>query len=373
MKCDSCRIWLCLVLLAAPGRAETLLHDNGKWVNDAPVNTPMIGQTPGNSHRLPAPASSLSGFGDFGWPVNWLPSGTFDAAADDFTLSTRVHLTRVRLFAYEASASNTNNTLTGGYLRIWNTAPTGLRLTTNDARIVAGFIGTGPDESDKLLPIAQVNADPLAGGAGRSVWTGVYRRGGVYDTTTSRPIIALDFDVSSWPELDAGTYWLEVSLLGSTTGVEAWVLTEERKGARAKEISGGNYVDAVGSGVAQVDSLGRTNLRPEVDFAFELFGDEVPVLTCNTPFADAEGNGIGFGLGDGDVDQDDFGIFQRCFTGRGPGQPPIPAEPAYCVCFDRDSDGDIDETDLGSPGEFNSFTNCRSGPQVPANPACAAP
>ena len=69
-------------------------------------------------------------------------------------------------------------------------------------------------------------------------------------------------------------------------------------------------------------------------------------------FADADG--------DDDVDHDDFGAFQRCFTGIGE----LFEDPA-CVCFDRDPanapDGDIDQVD------FDAFQDCATGPNVLLN------
>jgi len=72
----------------------------------------------------------------------------------------------------------------------------------------------------------------------------------------------------------------------------------------------------------------------------------VPV--CNRPFMDTDA--------DGDVDQDDFGIFQICYTGSGI---PIPDDPAYCMCFDSEGDNDIDQDD------FTAFQNCATGPNIP--------
>lgn len=267
--------------LAASAAADTLLYSNGSsWLDVPPVNTPTIGATPGSSYRLPAPVSGAGG--DFGWPVDWLPNNTFDAAADDFSIEPgsgpQFKITRIRFFAYESGATSTNNTFTGGYIRIWNEAPSGPRLGANDSRIAGGYMGVGADDSDKLLPAAQVNVDPL-GGDGRSVWTGAYRRSNLADVSTTRPIIALDFDLSSnplYPALDTGSYWLEASLVGSTSGVQAWVPTAELKGERAREIAGGNYVNANGAGAGLTDQLGRTNIRPSIDFAFEVYGDYVP-------------------------------------------------------------------------------------------------
>jgi len=82
---------------------------------------------------------------------------------------------------------------------------------------------------------------------------------------------------------------------------------------------------------------------------------------CNTPFADVDD--------DGDVDQDDFAVFQLCYSL----DPPPGGLTATCACLDQgdddsngrpDRDGDIDQTDLAV------FQRCASGPGVPAEPDC---
>lgn len=76
-----------------------------------------------------------------------------------------------------------------------------------------------------------------------------------------------------------------------------------------------------------------------------------PVDNCNHPFADADG--------DGDVDQDDFALFQLCYSGP---LDPIPtAVPgvADCKCFDRNQDNRLTQEDLAF------FQNCATGPMVP--------
>ena len=88
-------------------------------------------------------------------------------------------------------------------------------------------------------------------------------------------------------------------------------------------------------------------------YAYHLAGWDALVIApmCHTPWADADG--------DGDVDQDDFGAFQRCFTGdvallasTDAGYP--------CQCFDRDAtpDGHVDA------GDMAQFLNCMTGPTV---------
>jgi len=248
--------------LAASASAD-LLYDNGNWVSTPATWSGTTVTTPGSSVRL-------NENGDFGWPAEWLPNNTFDSAADDFTISAvggMFQAQRIRLFAYESGATSTNLTITGAYLRIWNEKPSGPRLGANDGRIVAGFIGTGATEADKMLPMATVAGDPL-NGPGMSTWTGIYRRGTNADTGTARPVQAVDFDVSAFPILNNGTYWLEVAMLGSTAGQQAWVPTFDVNGSRAVDISGGNYVDAVGAGTG--------GQRPSIDFAFQVYGQSVP-------------------------------------------------------------------------------------------------
>jgi hypothetical protein len=71
--------------------------------------------------------------------------------------------------------------------------------------------------------------------------------------------------------------------------------------------------------------------------------------------------------GDGDVDVDDFGQFQKCFTGPAG---PLPAD-LKCTCFNRHgNDNDIDDDD------FLQFTNCATGanvPWLPGSPASCVP
>ncbi|MHC4444414.1 MAG: BACON domain-containing protein [Planctomycetota bacterium] len=88
-----------------------------------------------------------------------------------------------------------------------------------------------------------------------------------------------------------------------------------------------------------------------------------PWLDCNNPFADTDG--------DGDVDQDDFSVYQLCYTDTDNG--PISTTPAYCRCLDwgdDDSDQIPDYDDDIDSFDFTAFQNCASGPNVPADPCC---
>ncbi len=77
---------------------------------------------------------------------------------------------------------------------------------------------------------------------------------------------------------------------------------------------------------------------------------------CNDPVFDADN--------DNDVDQDDFGIFQRCYTGLNDPQQVFSTLPIECTCMDIDGDQDLDQVDL------IALTSCFSGAAVPAAPAC---
>jgi hypothetical protein len=62
---------------------------------------------------------------------------------------------------------------------------------------------------------------------------------------------------------------------------------------------------------------------------------------------------------DGDVDQNDFNLFDTCFSG-----PQVPRT-GDCAARDLDGDGDVDQSDFGI------FQRCYSGENNPADPNCA--
>jgi hypothetical protein len=84
----------------------------------------------------------------------------------------------------------------------------------------------------------------------------------------------------------------------------------------------------------------------------ELVKPAPPVILCNTPFADTDG--------DGDVDQVDFAAFQACYTGEGG------TVASGCGCFDRDHVNGIDSADL------TQFEQCATGPGIQAGPGCGS-
>jgi hypothetical protein len=76
---------------------------------------------------------------------------------------------------------------------------------------------------------------------------------------------------------------------------------------------------------------------------------------CNDPFADADG--------DGDTDQDDFALFQLCYSGTNVAFP----AGLDCACFDRGSDAPAGDGDIDS-FDYDEFKDCASGPNIPVTP-----
>jgi len=137
------------------------------------------------------------------------------------------------------------------------------------------------------------------------------------------------------------------------------------------QVYSGDYADAGGNrgGVGlDLDSLGVSSVWgvqiPGNDGLGGETGIDLDVVaaittSCNpVVFADADR--------DLDVDQDDFAVFQRCYTG--PDNPPLPTGPGYCFCFDRLDDKDVDEAD------YSAFEACATGPGIPwtqeSTPGC---
>ena len=96
-------------------------------------------------------------------------------------------------------------------------------------------------------------------------------------------------------------------------------------------IPGGGCQDATQAGCGSA-------LRHVARSGHNLAATQTCPITCSVPFADADL--------DGDVDLDDFGAFQRCYTGVGG------TATGQCKCYDRpeesfpNGDGDVDQTDF---------------------------
>jgi hypothetical protein len=77
------------------------------------------------------------------------------------------------------------------------------------------------------------------------------------------------------------------------------------------------------------------------------------VSPCNDPRYDADD--------DDDVDQEDFGVFQACFTGMDAAEID---NPDVCRCMNSDGDTSIDQVDL------SAFELCALGPEIQALATC---
>lgn len=87
--------------------------------------------------------------------------------------------------------------------------------------------------------------------------------------------------------------------------------------------------------------------------------DDPDIFCCPHPFADVDL--------DYDVDQDDFGVFQACYTSDYPDDPD-PAPPplsGICLCLNRNLDEPYDDVD----GEdLEEFEKCATGPGITFDP-----
>lgn len=75
-----------------------------------------------------------------------------------------------------------------------------------------------------------------------------------------------------------------------------------------------------------------------------------PPMTIYAPNPDTDG--------DGDVDQEDFGVFQACYSGDGL------LYPSGCDTLDFNGDRDVDQ------GDFDTFSQCMNGADNPPPPGC---
>ncbi|HOW69597.1 MAG TPA: hypothetical protein PKY77_03260 [Phycisphaerae bacterium] len=98
-----------------------------------------------------------------------------------------------------------------------------------------------------------------------------------------------------------------------------------------------------------VDASGTTSASDDERTWYDGIGY---VAACPSPFADTDG--------DRDVDQQDFGVFQLCYTGSSFSG----VLPFECGCLDHVPDGKIDLVDLAA------FVDCVSGPAIAADPSC---
>lgn len=145
-------------------------------------------------------------------------------------------------------------------------------------------------------------------------------------------------------------------------------------GANGSSVGPGGDVYSFRTGLENVTGdpyvgLGENNLGEDVwDFEFDwvrmlsynvtgcpFWSGEacIPLASCNTPFADADG--------DQDVDMDDFAEFQRCIN-LGMAVPAFQSD--TCRCFDRNSNKIV-----GDATDVLRFASCATGAGVPWQPS----
>jgi hypothetical protein len=92
---------------------------------------------------------------------------------------------------------------------------------------------------------------------------------------------------------------------------------------------------------------------------------------CNDPVFDVAGGGPNGDQPDGAVDQQDFGVFQSCFTGAGDPGGVFASLPQHCKCMDLTGNAGVPDGAI-SQDDFGRFENCATGPAPlnPVNPNC---
>ena len=109
-----------------------------------------------------------------------------NSMADDFTLSTRTAIDSITVFGYQ-TGSGLTSTFTEVHLQIYNGNPS-----------TGGTIIWGDNTTNRLA---------------RTQWSGIYRTLDTDLQSTSRPIMECVCPIET--TLDAGTYWIEISLGGT--------------------------------------------------------------------------------------------------------------------------------------------------------------
>lgn len=96
-------------------------------------------------------------------------------------------------------------------------------------------------------------------------------------------------------------------------------------------------------------SEGPVNERPYVEIIYQ---PDEPLCSQHIIWADADG--------DNDVDQDDFAVFQRCYSGT---DHLAPSEDSWCECLDFDGKSAVEASDL------TEWEKCATGPGITWSPA----
>jgi hypothetical protein len=165
------------------------------------------------------------------------------------------------------------------------------------------------------------------------------------DSTNRNHVVSIAFGPDKVYAVTADLVTGEFSLYSSDLPVEACCLPSDAD--TQTEAS----CDVINPGVCELQGgvpQGPATTCGAIDCSFQ---------TCNTPFADADG--------DFDVDSDDYGIFQACISTGTPADDAAGYPPVECTCFDTDDSGEVDLTT-----DLPAFINCAGGPNAPIPGTC---
>ncbi|MGD8453140.1 MAG: PEP-CTERM sorting domain-containing protein [Phycisphaerae bacterium] len=167
---------LAALTLTAAAPAD-LIHDNGPFITDT-----------GNGAGGADTSVVEDGYTTTGIICNNATGGNGPyRVADDITITADAwDLTSMTFFSYQ-TYSDTTPTFTGAYVTVY-------------------------DENMQVL-YGDWTTNHL--NAGDSSWTGAYRVENSDLLNSTRPIMAVDIDLSWLPDLTTGTYWIGVGLTGS--------------------------------------------------------------------------------------------------------------------------------------------------------------
>ncbi len=218
------RTWNGTVYYVSPSpTARGVLYDNGPLVNSW--------GTGAGGHDESVLQNSL-GMGVFGF-AHHLSSDS--RIADDFTLTTRSRLRRIKFYAYQTDSSTTS-TITSVNLRIWDGPP-------NDP---ASSVIFGDTITNRLIA---------------TTWSNIYRVNETSQGNTDRPVMVNTVNVGI--TLEPGTYWLDWQT-GGTLASGPWAPPITRNCQRA---TGNALQFLTGSG------WGRVLDGPPQGFPFVVEGD----------------------------------------------------------------------------------------------------
>lgn len=223
---------VCTCITAKLVFAQSLLHDNGTFTTGAGIDVCPDATPPANTSS-PTGTSTTLGTQSF-WVLR--------RQIDDFTVPAGQSwtLNSLRWRAYQ-TGTLFDELISEAYVRLWNENPT-----------LGGTPLTGDFTTNRLS---------------NSFFSGVFRTAANDLTNCDRGIKNVDIDLSDFPKLPPGTYWIEVGLAGDLPGGLFSPPTEPR---------------AVGDNALQLDFLGVAQPVTDdesglpLEYPYQLFGTSGP-------------------------------------------------------------------------------------------------